>query len=158
MARVALSAAHCANVAAAGGTPAAPRKIFAWASPSAATVAQLKNDSWKGIFDGVHAQCGVAIRTDDKKVKMVANGTIFATSKPLKAAVQASGGEFHCWTNGVPQVLLEDKSQRADFFASAVAVAHEHGIQGYSMVSMVPLRHPAVDGRSDRLMFVPLSG
>lgn len=31
------------------------------------------------------------------------------------------------------QVLLEDKSQRAGFFASAVAVAHKHGIEGYSM-------------------------
>ena len=51
----------------------------------------------------------------------------------LKAAVKAGGGEFHCWTNGVPQNLLEDKSLRASFFASAVAVAHEHGIEGFSM-------------------------
>ena len=37
------------------------RKIFAWASPSNATIAQLTNASWLGVFDGVHAGCGVDI-------------------------------------------------------------------------------------------------
>lgn len=63
----------------------------------------------------------------------MANETSLAKAQPLKAAVQAAGGEFHCWTNGVPQVLLEDKSKRQAFFASAVAVAHKHGIRGYSL-------------------------
>lgn len=111
-----------------------PRKIFAWAGPSPETISQLNNQTWSGIFDGVHAQCGVSITTSDgNKVAMVANETVFAKSLRLKAAVERGGGEFHCWTNGVPQLLLEDRSQREPFFASAIAVAHKHGIQGYSI-------------------------
>lgn len=45
-----------AALAGAATTAALPqRKIFAWAGPSNATIAQLTNASWSGIFDGVHA-------------------------------------------------------------------------------------------------------
>ena len=80
------------------------RDTYAGASANNATVAQLSNSSWAGIFDGVHAGCGVSITTtaagapqltlDDKK---------FAECAALKKAVLAGGGEFHVWTNAVPQ-------------------------------------------------------
>ena len=80
------------------------RKIFAWASPANATIAQLRNKTWAGIFDGVHAQCGVSIAAGEGSVAMAADAARLAAAEPLKAAVRAGGGEFHCWTNGVPQV------------------------------------------------------
>jgi hypothetical protein len=109
------------------------RKVFAWAGISDATIAQLKNASWQGVFDGVQAQCGVKITEATGVPLITANGTDFAKAAPLRAAVVAGGGEFHCWTNGVPQSLVDTPSMRPAFIASAIAVAHKHGIQGYSI-------------------------
>jgi hypothetical protein len=109
------------------------RKVFAWAGTSNATVAQLTNASWRGIFDGVHAGCGVRIEAAAEAVTMVANETVFGECAALKAAVEASGGEFHVWTNGVPQSLLDTPSLRAAFITSAIEVAHKHGIKGFSI-------------------------
>lgn len=119
--------------AAASSDMSQKRKIFAWASPKTETIAQLRNETWKGIFDGVHATCGVTIVTNKAEVEMVANETVFRECASLKSAIQSEAGEFHVWTNGVPQILLENKSLRSHFFESAVNLAHKHGIQGYSM-------------------------
>ena len=114
---------------------AAQRKIYAWASPSNATIAQLTNDSWKGLIDGVQAGCGVHIsagsqgEADGAGPMMVVNETVFATCAPLKRAVEGGGGEFQVWTNGVPQSLVENAALRPPFIASAIALAHKHGIQ-----------------------------
>ncbi len=112
----------------------AERKVFAWASSSNATVAQLTNASWAGIFDGVHAGCGVDIvASGTTSVTMSINDTIFAQCTALKQAVEAGGGEFHVWTNAVPQLLLDNPSLRAPFIKSAIDAAHKHGIQGFSI-------------------------
>ena len=117
------------------------RKIFAWASPNNATIAQLTNASWAGIFDGVHAGCGVAFSSasdsnhtrNGKGIRMVVNETTFAKCAPLKAAVESTGGEFQVWTNGVPQALVDTPTLRPAFIASAIAAAHSHGIRGFSI-------------------------
>eukprot|EP01045_Picozoa_sp_COSAG04_P023678 COSAG04_NODE_2848_length_3489_cov_2.165487_3_plen_154_part_00 len=115
---------------------AAQRKIYAWAGPSNATIAQLTNDSWKGVIDGVQAGCGVHISAgsqgeadDAAGPMMVVNETVFAKCAPLKQAVEGGGGEFQVWTNGVPQSLVDDAALRPPFIASAIALAHKHGIQ-----------------------------
>ena len=118
-----------------GALGAAQRKIYAWAGPSNATIAQLTNDSWKGLIDGVQAGCGVHIsagsqgEADGAGPMMVVNETTFATCAPLKRAVEGGGGEFQVWTNGVPQSLVDNAALRPPFIASAIALAHKHGIQ-----------------------------
>lgn len=112
----------------------AQRRVYAWADGSPAAVTQWKNVSWAGIFDGVHALCGMAFvaRTPDS-VELVVNDTIFDACRPLLAAVHATGGRFEVWTNGIPPACLTSPAAAASAASSAARVAAAYGIDGLSL-------------------------
>ena len=107
--------------------PPPVRKVFAWAQPTAAAVAQLRNATWKGAFDGVQAGgCGASFSSDGT---FVVNETLWATCHELQAAVRATGGEFHVWTNAVPQAAIANPHVAV---ATVVASAKKYGFDGLS--------------------------
>ena len=59
--RLLAAAAALAALSAPRGAAAQPatRRVWAWADGSAAAVAQWRNASWRGVFDGVQASCGL---------------------------------------------------------------------------------------------------
>jgi len=110
---------------------AAARTVMAWANGSPAAVAQLQNKSWQGIFDGVQAGCGFAFAVKDGRAEVqLANATQLAECSSLHEAVRGGNGKFHAWLGNVPQEAIADP---APVLASALALAKEHDLQGFSI-------------------------
>ena len=131
---VAVAAVSAAAGSAAGSSAPPARQVWAWADGDPAIVAQWTNASWRGVFDGVQASCGVnfvAISPDE--VALVVNDTVFDGCRPLQAAVHASGGAFHVWTNGVPPECLTSAAAAQSAITSAAAVAAQYGLDGLSL-------------------------
>jgi len=106
------------------------RKIFAWASGSDATVAQLLNSSWHGIFDGVQANCGVKFNAAGEQAGLTLDEAAWKKCAPLRAALKKTGAKLHVWTPGPSAEALKDPAATVK---SAVALAANYGIQGFSM-------------------------
>lgn len=73
----------------------------------------------------------VAASADE--VALVVNETVFDTCRPLLAAVHSSGGAFQVWTGGVPHACLTSAAAAQSAIASAVAVAQQFGLDGFSI-------------------------
>lgn len=134
--RLLAAAAALAALSAPRGAAAQPatRRVWAWADGSAAAVAQWRNASWRGVFDGVQASCGlgfVALSAD--AVELQVNTTEFDACRPLLAAVRETGGLFEVWTGGIPAECLTSAAAAASAAASAARVAAALGIDGLSL-------------------------
>ena len=102
--------------------------MFAWAQPSNATIAQLRNASWTGVFDGVQAGgCGPKFTADGG---FVVNETQWAGCAALREAVADAGMEFHVWTNAIPEAAVADPAPTVAAIAKA---ARQYGFAGISV-------------------------
>ena len=124
-------------IAAAGGAAspqAAARRVWAWADGDPAAVAQWRNASWAGVFDGVQASCGMSfVARSSDEVELQVNDTVFDSCRPLLAAVRETGGVFQVWTNGIPPECLTSPAAAASAAASAARVAQAYQIDGISL-------------------------
>ena len=118
------------NAAASPLPPAVPAKrmVMAWASANPAAVAQIRNASWRGIFDGVQASCGATF--DATTGLVVVNATQMAACDPLREAVHAQGGKFHAWINAVPAAAIANP---APVVTSALSAAMTYNLDGFSI-------------------------
>ena len=119
------------------------RKVWVWAEgPNPKSVAQWKNATWAGVFDGVQARCGLnfVVHSPDH-VEVAVNMTMFDTCRPLMEAVHSTGGHFEVWLasgiygypGGIPQECLTSPAAAATAAASARKVVHDLGIDGLSL-------------------------
>eukprot|EP01063_Lacrimia_lanifica_P025143 TRINITY_DN32918_c0_g1_i1.p1 TRINITY_DN32918_c0_g1~~TRINITY_DN32918_c0_g1_i1.p1 ORF type:complete len:323 (+),score=107.96 TRINITY_DN32918_c0_g1_i1:42-1010(+) len=122
---LALAAVLAAGAAEAGRD----RTVMAWGSGDPAVVAQLRNESWRGVFDGVQALCGVGTSVEGITV----NATLWAGCAELRQVLKEQGAELHVWVGGIPQEVIENPARREAFKRSAVAQAKALGIDGYSL-------------------------
>lgn len=100
---------------------------MAWANSNPAAVSQLQNSSWKGVFDGVQAFCGVYFLPHGG---LYVNRTKWNDCQALRDTARAQGIHFYACIEGkVPdhvqniQPLIED----------AVAFATKYNLDGFSL-------------------------
>ena len=104
------------------------RTVMAWTSASGA--AQLKNETWKGVFDGVQASCGVAFMPNGSGFTV--NETVWKTCEELRQTTKDQNLTLHMWVGSVPAAAIEDPKVAKSLTAAGVALAKERGFDGYS--------------------------
>ena len=112
----------------------AKKEVFAWASSghAGAVVAQLHNASF-GFIDGVHTFCSVDFQQDSSSGAWTIgyNATEYAKCLPIQRACKALKKEFHVCLGRVPTEMKA--SDEPALLASAVAMAKQHGWDGYNI-------------------------
>ena len=102
--------------------------MFAWAQPSNATIAQLRNASWAGVFDGIQAGgCGPHFTADGG---FEVNETQWSGCAALRRAVADAGMAFHVWTNAIPEAAVANPAPTVAAIAKA---ARKYGFAGISV-------------------------
>lgn len=106
------------------------RTIMAWASgrDAAAVVAQLQNASWKGVFDGVQAFCGVSFHPDGSG--LLVNETQWDECSALRETTRASPRiKFHLVLAG----KVPDGANPQPVIDAAIEFATKYKLDGYSL-------------------------
>ena len=117
-----------ADLAAPHTGPGTRRTVMAWATGSPAAAAQLRNESWAGVIDGVQAYCGLGFGADGRSIEL--DPKAFAGCAELIAAAKATGARIFICLGAIPRTAIENPAAAV---ASAVRIAEAHGLDGFSI-------------------------
>eukprot|EP00567_Pseudictyota_dubia_P010424 CAMPEP_0197441876 /NCGR_PEP_ID=MMETSP1175-20131217/8025_1 /TAXON_ID=1003142 /ORGANISM="Triceratium dubium, Strain CCMP147" /LENGTH=351 /DNA_ID=CAMNT_0042972233 /DNA_START=72 /DNA_END=1127 /DNA_ORIENTATION=+ len=104
------------------------RTIMAWATADLAAAEQIRNATWRGIFDGVHAFCGATVRPDGTGIDL--NQSQWNECSPLYRSVRESGMKFYLVVGNVPEGAI---SKPGPVISAAMDLASKYDLDGFSL-------------------------
>lgn len=109
------------------------RELWAWTSANVATetIAQLHNQSWSGMVDGLYAFCGVNFHVNpDNTTSIVVNQTEYENCTKIQQACDELNISFHVCLGSIPQQAIDNPQS---VITSAIEIANKYKWDGYNI-------------------------
>ena len=111
------------------------REVWGWTSSSVATetIAQLQNESWSGIMNGLYAFCGVSFQVNSNNsssVSIAVDSEAYKNCTKIQSVCQSLNISFHVCLGGIPQAAIDNPQQVID---SAIETAQKYNWDGYNI-------------------------
>eukprot|EP01084_Bolivina_argentea_P147111 257427_1 len=111
----------------------AKREIWTWTSSrvAEATIEQLQNSSWSGLYDGLYAFCGASFHiNEDNTTSIILNETEYNNCTQLQKVANQMNISFHVCLGSIPEQTINNPSS---VITSAIEMANKYNWNGYNI-------------------------